>query len=99
MSKIWIVDDDQSIRWVLDRALQKVNLYARFFERAEDLLSALATDKPDVLMTDIRMGGMSGLELLKKVKTKYPKIVVIVMTAFTDLDSTVTAFQDGFFTS
>lgn len=97
MSKIWVVDDDQSIRWVLDRALQKVNLYARFFERAEDLLSALATDKPDVLMTDIRMGGMSGLELLKKVKTKYPKIVVIVMTAFTDLDSTVTAFQDGAF--
>ncbi len=70
MSKIWIVDDDQSIRWVLDRALQKVNLYARFFERAEDLLSALATDKPDVLMTDIRMGGMSGLELLKKSQNK-----------------------------
>ena len=97
MSKIWIVDDDQGIRWVLDKALQREELQARFFEKAEDLMQALATDSPDVLLTDIRMGGMSGLELLKKVKDKYPNIVVIVMTAFTDLDSTVTAFQDGAF--
>lgn len=97
MSKIWIVDDDQGIRWVLDKALQREELQARFFEKAEDLMQALATDSPDVLLTDIRMGGMSGLELLKKVKDKYPNMVVIVMTAFTDLDSTVTAFQDGAF--
>lgn len=97
MSKIWIVDDDQGIRWVLDKALQREELQARFFEKAEDLVQALATDSPDVLLTDIRMGGMSGLELLKKVKDKYPNMVVIVMTAFTDLDSTVTAFQDGAF--
>lgn len=97
MSKIWIVDDDQGIRWVLDKALQRSDLSARFFEKAEDLWQALETDIPDVLLTDIRMSGMSGLELLKKVKTKYPQVVVIVMTAFTDLDSTVTAFQDGAF--
>lgn len=97
MSKIWIVDDDQGIRWVLDKALQRVELSAHFFEKAEDVWQALEQEVPDVLLTDIRMNGMSGLELLKQVKTKYPHLVVIVMTAFTDLDSTVMAFQEGAF--
>ncbi|ETD72450.1 chemotaxis protein CheY [Pelistega indica] len=97
MSKIWIIDDDQGIRWVLDKALQRVHLQATTFDTVDSLLTALKTSQPHVLVTDIRMPDMSGLELLKKIKHDYPDIVVIVMTAFTDLDSTVEAFQGGAF--
>ncbi|NLY63736.1 MAG: nitrogen regulation protein NR(I) [Alcaligenaceae bacterium] len=97
MNKVWIIDDDQAIRWVLDKALQKAQMLPRCFSRVNELLKALETDKPDVLVTDIRMPEMSGLDLLKKVRQKYADLNVIVMTAYTDLDSTVTAFQEGAF--
>ncbi|MFV9473683.1 nitrogen regulation protein NR(I) [Advenella sp. RU8] len=97
MKKIWVVDDDQAIRWVLDKALQKAGMQPRCFERVGDLLQALQAERPDVLLTDIRMPDMSGLELLKQVKHQYPELIVIVMTAFTDLESTVSAFQEGAF--
>lgn len=97
MSKIWIIDDDQGIRWVLDKALQKAHLHALTFANAASLLEALEHDCPDVLVTDIRMPDISGLDLLKVVKQKYPQLNVIVMTAYTDLDSTVLAFQEGAF--
>lgn len=97
MSKIWIIDDDQGIRWVLDKALQKADMQARTFENSASLFAALEHESPDVLVTDIRMPDISGLELLKLVKQKHPHILVIVMTAYTDLDSTVMAFQDGAF--
>ncbi len=97
MKKIWVVDDDQAIRWVLDKALQKAGMQPRCFERVDDLLQALHVERPSVLVTDIRMPDMSGLELLKLVKQQYPDLNVIVMTAFTDLDSTVSAFQEGAF--
>ncbi|MDO5680943.1 MAG: nitrogen regulation protein NR(I) [Pelistega sp.] len=97
MSKIWVIDDDQGIRWVLDKALQKAGLQARTFENSASLLSALEYEKPDVLVTDIRMPDISGLELLALLKQKIPDLLVIVMTAYTDLDSTVQAFQEGAF--
>ena len=97
MSKIWIIDDDQGIRWVLDKALQKAGMQARTFEDSASLLAALEYESPDVLITDIRMPDISGLELLKILKQKLPELLVIVMTAYTDLDSTVEAFHSGAF--
>lgn len=97
MKKIWVIDDDQAIRWVLDKALQKAGMQPRCFERVGDLWQALQAERPDVLVTDIRMPDISGLELLRQVKMRYPDLNVIIMTAFTDLDSTVIAFQEGAF--
>jgi two-component system nitrogen regulation response regulator GlnG len=101
MKPIWIVDDDQSIRFVLEKALLRENLATRSFTNARDVLSALATssdkDGPQILVSDIRMPGGSGLELLDKVKAKHPGLPVIIMTAFSDLDSAVSAFQGGAF--
>lgn len=97
MSKIWIIDDDQGIRWVLDKALQKAGMYARTFEDSTSLFAALEHDSPEVLITDIRMSDLSGLDLLKILKQKLPELLVIVMTAYTDLDSTVEAFHSGAF--
>ena len=101
MKPIWIVDDDQSIRFVLEKALLRENLPTRSFTNTKDVLLALATasddELPQVLVSDIRMPGGSGLELLDKVKTKAPGLPVIVMTAYSDLDSAVSAFQGGAF--
>ena len=97
MKSIWIVDDDQAIRWVLDKALQRAGLAPRCFERARDVLEALENETPDVLVTDIRMPDISGIELLKSIKQRASELPVIVMTAYTDLDSTVTAFHEGAF--
>ena len=97
MKPIWLVDDDESIRWVLEKALARQNLETRSFSSAKDVLSALEQDTPQVLVSDIRMHGMSGLNLLQKVKEKNPGLPVIVMTAFSDLDSAVSAFQGGAF--
>ncbi|MFO1191839.1 MAG: nitrogen regulation protein NR(I) [Rhodoferax sp.] len=101
MKPIWIVDDDQSIRFVLEKALLRENLATRSFTNARDVLSALASsgdkDGPQILVSDIRMPGGSGLELLDKVKAKHPGLPVIIMTAFSDLDSAVSAFQGGAF--
>jgi two-component system nitrogen regulation response regulator GlnG len=97
MKPIWIVDDDASIRWVLEKALARENLATRSFANARDAMAALDTDTPQVLVSDIRMPGESGLNLLQEVKTRFPGLPVIIITAFSDLDSAVAAFQGGAF--
>ena len=97
MKPIWIVDDDESIRWVLEKALARENLATRSFSNVRDAVAALDSGLPQVLVSDIRMPGESGLELLQIVKARYPGLPVIVMTAFSDLDSAVAAFQGGAF--
>ena len=101
MKPIWIVDDDQSIRFVLEKALLREQLPTRSFTNPKDVLSALQTaaddELPQVLVSDIRMPGGTGLDLLEKVKAKIPGLPVIIMTAFSDLDSAVSAFQGGAF--
>jgi two-component system nitrogen regulation response regulator GlnG len=100
MKPIWIVDDDQSIRFVLEKALLRDSLPTRSFTNARDVLTALSQDDdagPQVLVSDIRMPGGSGLDLLDKVKARFPGLPVIIMTAFSDLDSAVSAFQGGAF--
>lgn len=97
MKPIWIVDDDASIRWVLEKALARENLATRSFANAKDALDALKDSAPQVLVSDIRMPGESGLDLLQKFKTSHPGLPVIIMTAYSDLDSAVSAFQGGAF--
>ncbi len=97
MKPIWIVDDDQSIRFVLEKALARESLPTRSFTNARDVLAALDDDEPQVLVSDIRMPGGSGLDLLAKIKERHPGLPVIVMTAYSDLDSAVSAFQGGAF--
>ncbi|KIF80638.1 nitrogen regulation protein NR(I) [Noviherbaspirillum autotrophicum] len=97
MKPIWIVDDDESIRWVLEKALARENLATKSFANARDAMDALQTSVPQVLVSDIRMPGESGLELLQAVKARHPGLPVIVITAFSDLDSAVAAFQGGAF--
>ncbi|WP_136419443.1 nitrogen regulation protein NR(I) [Herbaspirillum sp. ST 5-3] len=97
MKPIWIVDDDESIRWVLEKALARENLATRSFSNAREAMDALQTSVPQVLVSDIRMPGESGLELLQAAKARHPGLPVIVITAFSDLDSAVAAFQGGAF--
>jgi two-component system, NtrC family, nitrogen regulation response regulator GlnG len=98
MKAIWIVDDDHSIRFVLEKALAREQLVVRSFSSAREALAALnAGDEPQVLVSDIRMPGGSGLDLLSQVKTRLPGLPVIVMTAYSDIDSAVSAFQGGAF--
>ncbi len=98
MKPIWVIDDDQSIRFVLQRALEREQLPVRLFTDPRELLAALdAGDTPQVLVSDIRMPGGSGIELLAEVKRRQPALPVIIMTAYTDLDSAVGAFQGGAF--
>jgi two-component system nitrogen regulation response regulator GlnG len=94
---VWLVDDDASIRWVLERALKNSGMQPRAFEQADRALEALSEDEPDVLITDIRMPGKSGLRLLDEVQNSHPRLPVIVMTAHSDLDSAVAAYQGGAF--
>ena len=97
MHKVWIVDDDSSIRWVLARALRAEGFEVSDFEDAESALSHLEKESPEVLMTDIRMPGMSGLELAKIMHQKHADIPVIIMTAHTDLDSALASYESGAF--
>ncbi|MFK7963910.1 MAG: nitrogen regulation protein NR(I) [Burkholderiaceae bacterium] len=97
MNGVWIVDDDQSIRWVLERALIREGYPVRAFEKASDCIDALRADQPRVLVSDIRMPGMDGVQMLQQVKQSHPSLPVIIMTAFSDLDSAVSAFQSGAF--
>ncbi|MDQ2820752.1 MAG: nitrogen regulation protein NR(I) [Pseudomonadota bacterium] len=97
MKPIWIVDDDASIRWVLEKALARENLETRSFSNAREALAAFETDTPQVLVSDIRMPGESGLDLLAVVKEQHPGLPVIIITAFSDLDSAVASFQGGAF--
>ena len=95
--KVWIIDDDKSIRWVLEKALQSSTLELTCFESADAALDQLQHEKPDVLLSDIRMPGTDGLELLGKIHQNYPNLPVIIMTAHSDLDSAVSAYQGGAF--
>ncbi|MEV4780166.1 nitrogen regulation protein NR(I) [Burkholderia sp. LMU1-1-1.1] len=97
MKPIWIVDDDESIRWVLEKALARENLATKSFANARDAIAALEFETPQVLVSDIRMPGDSGLDLLQLVKSRFPGLPVIIITAFSDLDSAVAAFQGGAF--
>jgi len=97
MKAVWIVDDDRSIRWVLEKALAREGIPFKTFSSAYEVLQALAVSQPQVLVSDIRMPGESGLTLLNRIKERYPQIPVIIMTAYSDLDSAVAAFQGGAF--
>ena len=94
---VWIIDDDQSIRWVMEKALARENMVVSSFETAQELLIELIKTTPDTVITDIRMPGMSGLELLKKIHASNPNLPIIVTTAHSDLDSAVSAYQGGAF--
>jgi two-component system, NtrC family, nitrogen regulation response regulator GlnG len=94
---IWIIDDDRSIRWVLEKALSKAGMEVSSFENGSGILDTLKHTQPDALMTDIRMPGIDGLELLRQVQAEYPDLPVIIMTAHSDLDSAVSAYQKGAF--
>src|SRR4051812_47569096 len=95
MKPVWIVDDDRSIRWVIEKALSREGIAFSSFSTAKEALDALDGSAPEVLVSDVRMPGMSGLELLQTVKQRHPAVPVIVMTAYSDLDSAVAAFQGG----
>jgi two-component system nitrogen regulation response regulator GlnG len=95
MKPVWIVDDDRSIRWVIEKALTREGIGYDSFASAQEALDALSGGAPEVLVSDIRMPGRSGLELLQTVKDRHPAVPVIVMTAYSDLDSAVAAFQGG----
>ena len=95
--EIWVIDDDRSIRWVLEKALSQAQLLAHTFETADKALARLKRDKPAVIITDIRMPGTGGLAFLEQVQATYPQMPVIVMTAYADLDRAVAAFQGGAF--
>jgi two-component system nitrogen regulation response regulator GlnG len=95
--RVWLVDDDASIRWVLERALKNGGMLPKVFDSAEAALEALRTDTPDVLLTDIRMPGQSGLELVKKIHGTRPQLPIIVMTAYSDLGNAVSAYESGAF--
>ena len=95
--QVWVVDDDQSVRWVLEKALRQADMATRSFERGEHLLDALESDQPDVLITDVRMPGMDGLALLDRLSSISPELPVIVVTAHSDLENAVAAYQGGAF--
>ncbi|MDO9622407.1 MAG: nitrogen regulation protein NR(I) [Pseudomonas sp.] len=94
---VWIVDDDRSIRWVLEKALQQEGMTTQSFDSADGVLSHLTRQQPDVIVSDIRMPGSSGLELLARIRELYPRLPVIIMTAHSDLDSAVASYQGGAF--
>ncbi|HUS24557.1 MAG TPA: nitrogen regulation protein NR(I), partial [Candidatus Binatia bacterium] len=94
---VWVVDDDESIRWVLDKALARERMEVRTFSSADDLLAALGSEVPDALISDIRMPGMDGLQLLERLRTAQPDLPVIITTAHSDLDAAVASFKGGAF--
>jgi two-component system, NtrC family, nitrogen regulation response regulator GlnG len=94
---VWVVDDDESLRWVLEKALRQAGMETRSFDRAEHLLEAFGHDRPDVLITDVRMPGMDGIALLNRVSRSCPDLPIIVITAHSDLDHAVAAYQGGAF--
>ena len=97
MKPVWIIDDDRSIRWVFEKALAREDIAFKVFASAQEALQGLASSTPQVVVSDIRMPGGSGLELLQKLKEKHPTLPVIIMTAYSDLESAVAAFQGGAF--
>ena len=95
--EVWVIDDDKSIRWVLQKALQKAQMQVETFENGENLLEKLAKHQPNAILSDVRMPGIDGFELLQLIKDQYPDMPVIIMTAHSDLDSAVSAYHRGAF--
>ena len=93
MKNVWIVDDDRSIRWVLEKALQKADIPCKTFSEAESVLQAIKKEQPALILSDIHMPGKSGLEMLSEIKKSYPKLPIIIMTAYSDLDSAVASLN------
>ena len=96
-NSVWILDDDRSIRWVLEKSLSKTGLNTVSFENGDDLLHRLEHESPDAIISDIRMPGINGLELLSTIREQYPELPVIIMTAHSDLDSAVSSYSRGAF--
>ena len=97
MSQVWVLDDDKSIRWVFEKALAKANITFECFSNTNEAINKFNHEKPQAIISDIRMPGESGIDFLTKVKNKFPDIPIIIMTAYSDLDTAVTAFQKGAF--
>jgi len=97
MKKVWVLDDDKSIRWVFEKALSKANLPCQCFSNTNEAINQFNHETPSVIVSDIRMPGESGIDFLTKVKAKFPLIPIIIMTAYSDLDTAVSAFQKGAF--
>jgi two-component system, NtrC family, nitrogen regulation response regulator GlnG len=96
-ANVWIIDDDRSIRWVLEKALGQANLNIQSFENGDGVLNRLQREMPDAIISDIRMPGIDGLELLEEINKLYPELPVIIMTAHSDLESAVSSYQSGAF--
>ncbi|HQX89832.1 MAG TPA: nitrogen regulation protein NR(I) [Moraxellaceae bacterium] len=96
-AKVWIIDDDRSIRWVLERALTQEGMISTTFDNGDAALTRLAREEPDAIISDIRMPGIDGIALLTKIRESYPDLPVIIMTAHSDLDSAVSSYQSGAF--
>ena len=96
-NKVWIIDDDSSIRWVLEKALQQADIEYDSFDSGDAALHKLATSKPDAIISDVRMPGIDGLSMLSKIHEEHPTLPIIIMTAHSDLDSAVSAYQGGAF--
>ena len=97
VSNVWIIDDDRSIRWVLEKALSKAQMAVTSFSNATGVMEALERDQPDAIVSDIRMPGIDGLSLLERINSVHPDIPVIIMTAHSDLESAVNAYHSGAF--
>lgn len=97
MNSVWIIDDDRSIRWVLEKSLAREDIDFKSFATADDALQALEVESPQIVVSDIRMPGSSGLDFLQMLHERHPHIPVIIMTAYSDLESAVSAFQGGAF--
>lgn len=94
---IWIIDDDRAIRWVLEKALKQANMDVTCFENGSNIITAMNHAQPDAIVSDVRMPGIDGIALLKEINDKHPSIPVIIMTAHSDLDNAVSAYQEGAF--
>ncbi|NIP72684.1 MAG: response regulator, partial [Gammaproteobacteria bacterium] len=94
---VWIIDDDRSIRWVLERALSRAGMETVSFESGEGILERLEQDQPDAIISDIRMPGVDGITLLRSISDQFPMVPVIIMTAHSDLESAVSSYQTGAF--
>ena len=97
VNPVWIIDDDRSIRWVFEKALAREGIAYRTFGAAQEALATLPQETPQVVVSDIRMPGVSGLELMQELRARLPSTPVIIMTAYSDLESAVAAFQGGAF--
>ena len=96
-SEIWIAEDDRSLRWVMEKAIRREDIMVKSFESGEELLDALGQNQPEIIISDIRMPGMDGLELLQRIHADHPDMPIIITTAHSDLDSAVAAYQSGAF--